>query len=273
MPSIFHIDVKQLFQEKNPGLARLIPGFVYRYINHIMHLNEINEIIEKYGDQTGVDFVHKVVQYFGVQQKVFGIEQIPRGKRYIFVSNHPLGGFDGLLLISNVHRAMGSVRFLVNDLLMKIPQFEEIFVPLNKHGANSRDAVQNIEQLYASDQQILIFPSGLASRKHKGVIEDTEWKKHFIQKAISYQRDVVPVYISGKNSDFFYRLASLRKALKIKWNLEMFFLSNETFHHKGQEFTLTFGKPIPYQTFNKSRSHKAWAKQVKEIVYQLSSQA
>ncbi|MEL7585449.1 MAG: 1-acyl-sn-glycerol-3-phosphate acyltransferase [Prolixibacteraceae bacterium] len=267
---IREIDIKALFAEKNPRLARFIPGFVYRYINHIMHIREINEIIVNYGNSRGIDFVRNAVNYFNVHQKVVGIEHLPSEGRFIFASNHPLGGFDSLLLMSNVHEKMGEVRFLVNDVLMQITPLRDVFVPINKHGANSRTAARTIEEQYRSDVQILIFPSGLASRKIHGKITDTEWQKHFIQKAIEYQRDVIPVHVSGRNSDFFYNLANLRKFLGIKWNLEMFFLADETFRHRNREFTLTFGKPIPYRTFDKSKSTKEWANEVRRMVYTLN---
>lgn len=263
------INIQALFAEKNPRLARLIPGFIYRYITHIMHIHEVNEIIDKYGTLHGIDFVRNVVEYFNVTQEVTGIENVPAHGRFIFASNHPLGGFDSLLLMSNVYEKTGELRFLVNDVLMKISPLRDVFAPLNKHGANSRRAAQYIEEQYKSDVQILIFPSGLASRKIHGKITDTEWQKHFIQKAIQYQRDVIPVHVSGQNSNFFYNFANFRKFLGIKWNLEMFFLSDETFSHKGSKFTITFGKPISYKHFDKSKTPKKWAEEVRKIVYSL----
>lgn len=263
------IDIKALFNEKNPRLARLLPGFVYRFINRVIHIREINKILANYGTLSGIDFANAMVKHFNVSQQVIGLENVPRQGRFIFVANHPLGGFDAMLLIHNVYNTAGDVRFLVNDVLMKIPQLESIFVPINKHGGHSREVANIIHKTYSSDDQILIFPSGLASRKIKGKITDTEWKKHFIQKAVEYQRDVIPVHISGRNSNFFYRLANLRKCLGIKWNLEMFLLPSETFKHKYQKFTLTFGRPIPYKTFDKSKSQLQWANEVRKILYRL----
>ncbi len=263
------INIKALFKEKNPKMARLLPGFVYRYITRIMHIPEVNEIIAKHGDLRGIEFANSTIDHFGVSQKVVGIENIPKEGRFIFASNHPLGGFDGLLLMSNVYKAKGEVRFLVNDILMQIPQLGDVFVPLNKHGGHSRDVARIIHEYYSSDIQMLIFPSGLASRKVKGEVVDLEWKKHLIQKSVEYQRDVIPVHVSGRNSAFFYAFANIRKFLGIKWNLEMFFLSDETFKHRGQEFTITFGKPIPYQFFDKSKTQKEWAEYVRSIVYTL----
>ena len=263
------IDIREVFREKNPKLARIIPGFVYNYITRIMHIPEVNEIIAKYGEQQGIEFVHSVVQHFGVKEKVVGIENIPKNGRFIFAANHPLGGFDGLLLMSNVNKILGDVRFLVNDILMNIPQLESVFVPINKHGSHGRDFAKVVHDQYASDVQILIFPSGYASRRIKGKVADMEWKKHFIQKAIQYERDVIPVHVSGRNSNFFYNLANTRKFLGIRWNLEQFFLPDETFSHKGQEFTITFGKPIPYAQFDKSKKQTEWANYVREKLYSM----
>ena len=264
------IDIREVFKAKNPGLAKLIPGFVYNYITRIMHIRDVNEILAKYGDQNGIDFVHRVVEHFKVQEQVIGLENIPEQGRFIFASNHPLGGFDGLLLMSNVNKILGPVRFLVNDILMNIPQLESVFVPINKHGGHGRDVAKVVHEFYASDVQILIFPSGFASRKINGKITDLEWKKHFIQKSIQYQRDVIPVHVSGKNSNFFYNLANIRKFLGIKWNLEQFFLPDETFKHREQIFTISFGKPIPYTQFDKSKKHTEWAEFVRKKVYSMT---
>jgi putative hemolysin len=263
------INIKALFNDKNPKLARLIPGFIYRYIDRIAHTSECNEIIANYGHLDGIDFVQKSIEYFGVREEVSGLENIPDQGRFIFVANHPLGGFDSLLLMSNVYKKLGDLRFLVNDVLMQIKPLASLFVPINKHGGHSRQAAQQIEKTYLSDKQILIFPAGLASRKIKGQIVDTDWKKHFIQKAIEYKRDVIPVHISGRNSDFFYRLHNFRKAIGIKWNLEMFYLADETFRQKGKTFKLTFGKPIPYSTFDNRKTHKEWADDVRQTLYRL----
>ncbi len=264
------INIREVFAEKNPGLAKKMPGFVYRFINRIMHIDEINQILSVHGNERGIEFSDSMVSYFNVRQNIVGLENIPQGGRYIFASNHPLGGFDSMLLMSNVHKRLGEVRFLVNDVLMNIPQLRPIFVPINKHGGLSRDLLQTLHDAYSSDVQILIFPSGFASRKIKGEIRDFTWQKHFVVKAIEYQRDVVPVHISGRNSNFFYNLANFRTRFRIKWNLEMFFLPDELFKQKNQEFTLTFGKPIPWQTFDKSKTPNEWASYVKDIVYSLS---
>jgi putative hemolysin len=266
------INIREVFLKKNPGLAKKLPNFIYRYINRIMHIDEINEILSKHGNERGIEFANSMVRHFNVQQTLIGEENLPRTGSYIFASNHPLGGFDSLLIMSNLDRILGDVVTLVNDILMNIPQLHPIFVPLNKHGGHTKEVAQKIHEAYLSKKQILIFPSGFASRKIKGRIQDYEWKKHFIAKSIEYKRDIIPVHVSGRNSSFFYRLANFRTFFRMKWNLEMFYLADETFRHKNQKFTITFGKPIPYTRFDKSKSLDEWAAEVRTLVYKLPLQ-
>lgn len=263
------IVLRELIAEKNPRLAGRIPWFVYGLMNRLLHIREINEIIRNYGHLKGVPFIEAVLQYFEVKVVHHGEENLPASGQYIFASNHPLGGFDGLLLIKAVTDHMGKSLFLVRDELTKIPPLAELFIPINKFGDQRRSA-SLINEAYDSNSQILIFPAGLASRKIKGQIVDLAWQKHFIQKSIEHHRDVVPVYISGKNSWFFYWLANFRKWTGIRINLEMFLLSDELFKNRGKTFGISFGKPIPWKRFDRSKSPAEWAGVVKDIVYELS---
>lgn len=267
------INVKEMFMKKNPKLAKKLPGFIYRYIHRIMHIDEINVLLANHGHERGIEFAQSMVNYFNVSETIIGAENIPANGRFIFASNHPLGGFDSLLILCNLNKMLGESITLVNDILMSIPQLRPIFVPINKHGGHSKDVIRQIHEAYTSDKQILIFPSGFASRKIKGTIQDLEWKKHFIAKAIEYKRDIIPVHVSGRNSNFFYNLANFRNFFGMKWNLEMFFLPDELFKHKNQKFTITFGKPIPYTHFDKRKSPEKWAAEVRDIVYKLPNEA
>lgn len=263
------IDIREVFTSKSPALARIIPGFVYRYINRIMHIGFLNDLLQRNGHLKGTAFVDQVVKEFNVKRYLHGLENVPGTGKYIFASNHPLGGFDGLLLLKTVDEKLGNPKFLTNDILLNIPQLRDVFVPVNKHGGHSRNAARQLSEAYNSEAQILIFPSGLASRKIKGKIVDLEWKKHFITKAVQYKRDVIPVFISGRNTNRFYHLAKIRKFLRIKWNLEMFFLPDETMRHQNTDVHIYFGKPVPWSKFDKTKTHNEWADWIKEKVYQL----
>lgn len=263
------VNVREVFKQKNPKVARLIPGFVFRYIERIIHQKEVNEIMEKIDHLHGLDYAQGIIDHFDLNIQVVGEENIPTDGRHIFVANHPLGGLDGIVFAHVVGQKNPNIQFLVNDILMNLKNFDSIFIPVNKHGRQSIQYVRQIEETYKSDQQVLNFPAGLCSRKIKGEIVDLEWKKSFISKAVEHKRDIVPAHISGRNSNFFYNLSNFRTKLGIKTNLEMFYLVDEVFKQKDKNIVVTFGKPIPYTTFDKSVPSKTWAKKVKDYIYQL----
>lgn len=266
------IDIRKVFMEKNPAVAKILPRFVYSYLKKIVHQDDINDILLRHGDKLGIEFINAAIKDFNIDLSVEGFERVPQNGRYIFACNHPLGGFDALLLISYINKRFPEIKTLVNDILMNIPNLRPLFIPINKHGKQYPEAAKNLEDLYTSNTQIVTFPAGLVSRKIKGQIIDLVWKKNFINKAVQYKRDIVPVYISGRNTEFFYRLARLRKMFGIKINIEMFYLADETFKHKNKHFEIKFGEPISYLSFDKKRNPAEWAKWVKERVYELNGE-
>lgn len=271
--SITQIDIQQVLRQKAPSAARKIPQFVINYLTRTIHQDELNDILRRYHDKNGVAFMQELIGYFDLHLVLENESNIPTEGRYIFASNHPLGGLDGICLSAIIgKRFNGNIRYLVNDLLLYLTNLRSIFVPINKHGAQGKYNARLIEEAYASDNQIITFPAGLCSRKQHGKVEDVEWKKSFIQKAVEYQRDVVPVFFDGKNSNFFYRIARLRKALGIRMNYEMIYLPDEMFKSKHKTFHIYFGRPIPWQTFTDGRKPVEWAQEVKELVYNLRNQ-
>jgi len=265
------IDVEKVLYSKNPALKKVVPHFVVNYLKRIVHQDQLNDFLEKCGHLKDAALIEAGLNYFEIKFKAFGVENIPDSGRFIFVSNHPLGGLDGLVFIYELSKIFPDIKFPVNDILTNIENLSGIFLPINKHGSQARTAAQMLESGYESDSQILYFPAGLCSRKKNGVIRDLPWQKSFITKAIQHKRDIVPAYFSGRNSNFFYNLANIRKFLGIKTNIEMFFLADEMFRQKDKEISLVFGKPIPWETFDKSRSAMEWADWVKSRSYQLDS--
>lgn len=264
------IDLEKVIRDKNPSLLKWMPGVLLRYIKRIVHVDEVNALMEKNAELRGLDFVEALIADFGVEVSLKGGENIPERQPVIFAANHPLGGLDGIALIYALGKYRQDLRFLVNDLLSEIKNFGELFVPVNKHGSHGRKGSSLIEETYASENAVLVFPAGLVSRKQKGGIRDLDWTKSFINKARKYKKDVIPVYIEGRNSNFFYNLARIRKAVGIKANLEMFYLPDEMFAQKGKKVTIHIGKPISYTYFDRSKKDLYWAEEVKQRVYAMA---
>ncbi len=263
------IEIEKVIGNKNPRLLKFLPGFVLSYLKRILHQDEINDFIERNCDAFGLDFVERIVKEFIRELTVEGTETIPSEKRIIIASNHPLGGLDGVALMHEAGKIRKDILFPVNDLLMNLDNLKSLFIPVNKHGSNAQN-VKIINDTFASDVSILYFPAGLCSRKQKhGAILDLDWKKTFISYARKYKRDVIPTFIEGRNSDFFYNLARLRKILGIRQNIEMLYLVDELYKQKNKKINIKFGKPIPFETFDKRFSDKEWAEKIKRHVYRL----
>jgi putative hemolysin len=263
------IDIEKVLKNKAPNVH--VPKFIVNYLRRIVHEKELNDFFVKYPGVKNLEFIEAAFDFLHVTTSIKGKEKLPHDGTYIFAGNHPLGGLDGITtgyLIGKEYE--GKIRFFSNDILMNLEPMREMFVPVNKVGSQNKNHATQMQELYESDNNLLTYPAGMCSRKVKGKIVDLEWKKNFISKAIEYQRDVVPIYFEGRNSNFFYNLANLRKFFKIKINIEMMYLVNEMFKKRGGHFSIRIGDPIPWQTFDKSKSLTEWAAWVKEIVYSLA---
>jgi len=268
------IDVEQAFADKDEKLLKRIPGFFIRYLKRIVHQEEINDFLMKHRGVEGIDLVRAGIDFFKVQVEVRNLDRVPKKGRVIFASNHPLGGLDGLCLIRTITDSIyPEVKTIANDLLMNVKQMHSVFIGVNKHGGNSKTYVAEMQRTFEGDIPVLFFPAGLVSRRRWGKIEDPEWKSTFIKKAVQYQRDVIPVHITGRVSGFFYRLANLRKLLRIRYNIEMLYLPNEMFKQRNRKLVITFGAPISWQTFDSSKKPEEWALKVKKMVYQMGKTA
>lgn len=270
---IFTIDIDKVLRDKAGKKSRRIPRFVVNWLKRIIHQDEINEFLIREGDRQGVEWLEDCVGFLDMKLDIRGLENLPRpddGKRYTFVSNHPLGGQDGVALGAILGKQYdGRIKYLVNDLLMNLHGLAPLCIPINKTGAQNRRFPAMVEAGFNSDDHIIMFPAGLCSRRQKGVVRDLPWNKTFITKSVETRRDIVPIHFGGCNSDFFYRLASVSKALGIKFNIAMLFLVDEMFKNRHKTFTVKIGKPIPWQTFDRSRTPLQWAAQVQDTVYRL----
>ena len=266
------IDIDGILKTKMGNKAKWLPRPLVSWLKRIAHQDQVNAFLWESRDKIGTPWLEACVEYLKMTLVIEGEENLPDpndGKLYTFVSNHPLGGEDGVALGALIGRHYNSrFRYQVNDLLMYLPGLAPLCIPINKTGKASRNFPAMVEAGFQSDNHMLMFPAGLCSRRHNGVIRDIPWKKTFVAKSVEYQRDVVPIHFSGENSNFFYRLASFSDRF-LPFNLAMLFLVDEMYKNVGKSFRVSIGKPIPWQTFDKSKSPMEWAQYVQEIIYNL----
>lgn len=262
------LDVKRIFSNKNPNLARLIPGFVYSYLRKILHEDQLNNILFESRDKFGVEFVSEVLKKMNADIRVHGSENIPASGRQILISNHPLGGYDGMAIMDMIGKVRKDFYSLSNDILMSLPNLRELFIPVNKHGTN-QDNLSILNKAFEGDNLIMIFPAGLVSRKIDGKIQDLDWKNTFLSRARRNKRDLIPVFVDGMNSSWFYNLAYWRKKIGIKANLEMFYLVDELYKQIDKSVDIYVSRPVDYRFFDNSLNTREWIMIIRSFVYQI----
>lgn len=264
------INVKKILRDKAGSKAKYVPGFVVKWLERILHQEEINEFLVIHKNEEGLQWLESVIKYLNISLKVTGLENLPAedGKHYTFVSNHPLGGIDGvalgLVLGKHYH---SKVRYLLNDILMNLPGLKPLGVPVNKTGRQNRDNVRLVDEAFRSDNQIIVFPAGLCSRTIGGKVQDLPWKKTVVQKSVQSHRDIVPIFFSGQNSKRFYRIANFSKLLK--FNFAMLYLADEVYKSRNKQFEIHIGKPISWQHFDNCHTPTQWAQWLRQQVYDL----
>ncbi len=262
----YPLDLRTVFASKNATIAEKIPKWLINFLSKVIHIDDLNYLLNRYQNETPLEFAEKSIKYTGAEYRIIGVENIP-DERCVFASNHPLGGLDGLILIHSLsNHCKNGVKLIVNDLLMNLTPLRPLFIPVNKHGRQSSESSHVMENAYRSDSQIVTFPAGLCSRLINWKIQDIEWKKNFITKAIETDRVIVPVYFDGRNSLKFYLIARLRKALHIRFNIEMLLLPHEMFYPTTKQITIYIGKAI---TPDKGKKVSETVKMVRNEVYRL----
>ena len=263
------IDISRLIESKNPRLLRWLPSFVINYLKRILHQEEINAFLNEHKDKKNLEFCDEVMKYFNIQVEINDLHLIAKKGPVILVMNHPLGGMDGIAFISVLMHHRPDLKFIVNDLLMNVENLKDLFIGVNKHGKNNVSVRNQIKNAFDADHALCIFPAGLVSRKSKGKVRDLDWKKTFVTYARSLDRTVVPIYIDGKLSPFFYNLYRIRKFFGVKANIEMLYLSNELFKQRNQKITFHVGSSINGKEFHSELTDYKAAQEYKKKVYSI----
>jgi 1-acyl-sn-glycerol-3-phosphate acyltransferase len=267
-----YIDIESVVRNKLPRHYAKLPRWVFRLAAWLICQREMNETLSTLRDVEGADFADGMTRQLHVDYDLQGMEHIPDEGRYIFVSNHPLGAFDGISYIKIFGRKYpGRFKVIVNDLLMYIYPLRPVFLPVNTLGGQRRGDMAAIEQAYRDpEMQLLTFPAGFCSRFIGGRIQDVAWKKSVITQAIESQRDIIPIYFGGRNSTLFYLIEWLRRVCGMKFNIGLILLPWQMMKtSRGKTYHIRVGRPIAWQTFDRSKSPTEWAEWLRRETYKL----
>lgn len=264
------ISIAEVLQSKMPRGAKFIPNFVVRYVARTVHEDEINYVLQEFWHLSPKEFIETLFSRWRITIEAQGLDRLPREGRYLFASNHPFGGMDGMMLADLLINYFGDARVVVNDLLNYITPLCPLWLPVNKHGRQNSEYAQRMKRAFESELPILTFPAGLCSRRRNGVIADTKWRTSFIKQARQSDRVIVPVFVEGRLSDRFYNVARFRERIGMKFNPEMIFLPDEMLRQSGSHFRILFGKPISNEELMRFDSDGERTEYVRERVYELA---
>lgn len=268
------IDLKNVMVKKL-GRRRMsfIPDFVVRKLEDIICVPEINRLLRENYPKTGGDFARGILSSLNVRVDMHNTANVPppSQRRVLFVSNHPMGGIEGMAMIDWMSRYYGGqIYVMVNDILMALEPLQNVFVPVNKHGHQGVRTAERLEEALASDNPMLVFPAGWVSRLNfKNQLHDIPWHKTFVNKAIEYKRMIQPMFCDGQNSMFFYRFAKFRERIGIKLNIEMVQLPREVLKMRNRCFNIICGKTIHWDSLRGGQHALATANDICRTVYAL----
>ena len=272
----FQINIGQIIRKKT---GKKLPKVVVRILEKLIHQDELNEFLANDGkDKVGLEFVEASLRFLDIKIRIIGEENLTTNNGSLcFVSNHPLGGIDGLTLIKVIgDKYDGNVKVLLNSFLAELPGLAPFSVPVNVAGGTSKGILDSVNSVFKSDSQILMFPAQLCSRKQHGIVKDLPWKKGFVQKSIEFNRTVVPIYFDGLNSKSFYNFAKFANFLSNLFKvpgltkLPMAFLPHEMIKNRGNKFTIVIGSPISSEKLkglHDSKSYKEIAALIQNYAY------
>lgn len=224
-----------------------LPGLT-RSIMDIMKLSRINDIYSKLGNQKGLDFIDGLLEELEVGFEFFEdeINRIPKTGPFVVVSNHPLGGIDGIILIRLISQVRPDFKVMANYLLQKIEPMKGYFVPVNpfeerKDVRSSFAGIKESMQFVNEGHGLGIFPAGEVSTYNfeEGKIVDRPWQESAIKLIEKMEVPVVPLYFKARNSRMFYFLAAMSPVLRTAK------LPSEVLKQKGKSIQIRIGKPIP----------------------------
>jgi len=265
------IDLKKIIDAKEKKVFKNVPkpivSLIVRFLERVMRVREINEVLLRGKDKRGLEFIEEFFDYLDFSFLLSGKDRrkIPAEGRLVCVSNHPLGALDGLALLRAIGEVRPDVKIVVNDVLSKIENLNDLFLPYDIFSLKAqKQNIKGIEKALQEERAIVFFPSAEVSRFGAQGIMDGKWHKGAVHFARKMEAPILPIFVKGRNSALFYVVSLLYKAFS------MFFLPREIFLKKSRNITIKIGDPIPANNVKKDIvDTKTMANLLKDHVYRI----
>ncbi len=264
-------DLEAVLEEKAGSrlskLPKPIRTLLISILKKIVHIKEINNFFNDNPNANAEEFLVKTLELaqYGYTLTPEDKAKIPKTGRLIITSNHPLGGLDGVALISAIREVRKDVRVLSNDVLSQMPNTEEIFLPVDVFNRkNVRKSIETIKNALEEEMALIFFPAGMVSRFRKFRIRDLDWYLGAMKFASKFQSPILPIYLNARNTFLFYFLALFHKAVGA------LLLPHEIFTKKGKKLQIKIGTLIPHSTIaDKNIDFKAATEKLYKYTYDM----
>ncbi|WP_373058606.1 GNAT family N-acyltransferase [Zunongwangia sp. H14] len=236
-------------------------------------LSRLNKEYEKRKNLEGIDFIDSILKGFEIDFEIpeKDLKRIPAKGPFITISNHPLGGIDGMILMKIMLKQRKDYKIIANFLLQRLDPLRPYIMPVNpfENHKEAKSSLSGIKAAFAHLNEgfpLGIFPAGEVStyRDHKMIV-DKPWEPaamKIIQKA---KVPVIPVYFHAKNSTFFYRLASMSDILRTAK------LPSEMLSQKKRKIKVRIGNPIAVEEQARHENLEAFTAFLRRKTYMLAN--
>ena len=266
------LNVQRTLEARYPGFFerhRRTAQTLSRFLGFLFYESRFQRFAEDYPHLRGFDFIDQVLRYFDFDLRLTESERarIPSTGRVVIAANHPIGSLDGLALLHLVRSVRPDVKVVANDLLTAIEPLHPVLLPVvNMGGGTARTALLAIKEHLKQEGALIIFPAGEVSRLGAKGVRDCEWQSGFIKLATSTRAPILPVFVAGRNSLFFYSLSMLARPLSTIW------LVREMFKQSHNTVDARIGRPVTHDVYSSTGfSAQKLARLFRKQVYRLGS--
>lgn len=264
------LDFQQILADYYPDFVRRrkrTARIIGKFLGFLFFQSRFEQFEREYPNLTGFDFVDAVLRFFDFHIRLRELDRshIPANGRVVIIANHPIGSLDGIALLNLVGQVRSDVKVVANQMLMALEPLHPVMLPVdNMGGMTARQNLLNIRKHMEAEGALIIFPAGEVSRFGAKGVRDGEWNSGFIKIASATKSPILPIFVKGRNSIFFYSLSFLVKPLSTAW------LIREMFKQSHNTIDARVGRPIPHEVYTANEfSAKTLARMFKKHVYRL----
>ena len=257
------------------GLSRY--GFLGTFIGwllmSVLGISKLNRVYKKHKHLEGLEFLNSILNEFGAEFDIpeEDLKRIPKEGPFITVSNHPLGGIDGILLLKFILEQRSDFKTLSTFLIHRIEPLKPYSLTVNPF-ENHKDAKSSVGGIKQSLQHLRdggclgIFPAGEVSTLREGkLILDKPWEEGATKLIQRAQVPIIPIYFHAKNSRLFYLLA------RISGTLRTAKLPSELFSQKDKVVKVRIGKAISVKEQKEFTDLDAFTEYIRKKTYMLAN--